>query len=245
MVFKPVDPFILHRRCRCSSTFTSSAPRCAARRSSGTACRRRISACGPRSCSAERALQRSEERQEAILRSLPVCFHSRSAEPPYGALYVSEAVERITGFPPRRFTEGPDFKLHHIHPDDFVKVVGGCRKRAHPRFTYPRVPLALRRRELPRFPRSGCARPADGGPAGGHSSGTLLDVTDQRTLEQQLVQAQQGDRRQLTGGIAHDFNNLLTVILGNLDLVERHIGSNERLKRQFASIGHAPSAATC
>jgi CheY-like chemotaxis protein len=28
---------------------------------------------------------------------------------------------------------------------------------------------------------------------------------------------------QLTGGIAHDFNNLLTVIVGNLDLLERHV----------------------
>ena len=28
---------------------------------------------------------------------------------------------------------------------------------------------------------------------------------------------------QLTGGIAHDFNNLLTVIIGNLDAMQRHL----------------------
>jgi len=44
---------------------------------------------------------------------------------------------------------------------------------------------------------------------------------------------------QLTGGIAHDFNNLLTVILGNLDLITRHLGNNERLQRQVAAIRHA------
>ncbi len=44
---------------------------------------------------------------------------------------------------------------------------------------------------------------------------------------------------QLTGGIAHDFNNLLTVVLGNLDLMERHAVGNERMQRQFAAMRHA------
>ena len=34
---------------------------------------------------------------------------------------------------------------------------------------------------------------------------------------------------QLTGGVAHDFNNLLAVILGNLELIEGHIGDNTRV----------------
>ena len=28
---------------------------------------------------------------------------------------------------------------------------------------------------------------------------------------------------QLTGGVAHDFNNLLTVIIGNLETLQRHL----------------------
>ena len=40
---------------------------------------------------------------------------------------------------------------------------------------------------------------------------------------------------QLTGGVAHDFNNLLTVIIGNLDALQRHLrepaADIERLKR--------------
>jgi signal transduction histidine kinase len=28
---------------------------------------------------------------------------------------------------------------------------------------------------------------------------------------------------QLTGGVAHDFNNLLTIIIGNLEALQRHL----------------------
>jgi PAS domain S-box-containing protein len=51
--------------------------------------------------------------------------------------------------------------------------------------------------------------------------GIFWDVTEQRTLEAQLRQAQKMDAvGQMAGGIAHDFNNLLTAVLGNLELAQ-------------------------
>lgn len=66
------------------------------------------------------------------------------------------------------------------------------------------------------------------------------DVTQEKSLEHQLQQAQRMEAiGQLTGGIAHDFNNLLTVITGNTDLLMDALDDNPRMQTLVKLISDA------
>ena len=73
------------------------------------------------------------------------------------------------------------------------------------------------------------------------------DVTEERHREEIVRQAHKMEAvGQLTGGIAHDFNNLLTIIIGNLDSLQRGLPeASPRARRQIehALIGANKAAA--
>lgn len=68
-------------------------------------------------------------------------------------------------------------------------------------------------------------------------AGTVLDITERRNIEAELLQAQKLESiGRLAGGVAHDFNNLLTVINGYGDLVLTALPEDSDLYRHVREI---------
>ncbi|MBN8611812.1 MAG: response regulator [Deltaproteobacteria bacterium] len=73
-------------------------------------------------------------------------------------------------------------------------------------------------------------------------SGTILDITERRALEEELTRAHRLESiGRLAGGLAHDFNNLLAAMLGSLELLEDVVPSHG--KEDLETVRHGAQRA--
>lgn len=143
----------------------------------------------------------------------------------------------------RSIETGVDYEIEyrHVWPDGAVHWVELRARLVHHRAGEPKlvgVALDFTERKmaednLRRLNETLEARVAERTAELEHAHATVLEEIAQRHRTEDLLrQAQKMEMiGQLTGGVAHDFNNLLMAVLGNLDLLRKHIAADPRASR--------------
>jgi len=175
---------------------------------------------------AENELRRSEELFRGMFEStsagvslIDASGRFVSCNPAFAAM-IGRSVEEVVRLTPSAIT----------HPDDLpgqLALMAEVQSGRRDRFTYSKRYLRPDGETIWAELSFAAIRTARGEYE--YGLGVAVNVTERRTLEDHLRQAQKMEALgQMAGGVAHDFNNLLTAVLGNLSLVRLPEGDPNR-----------------
>ncbi|HAT72100.1 MAG TPA: hybrid sensor histidine kinase/response regulator [Elusimicrobia bacterium] len=187
---------------------------------------------------AEEDLRAASQREDMVLRTLPMAFFY--AKPEKGGLtleWVSEGMAKVSGFTPGEYLAAPDLWFSRVHPEDKEKIRSeiGCL-----------APGRTINTEFRWMTKEGEYRwvLASATVMDGRALGLVLDISERKALELQYRQAQKMEAvGRLAGGIAHDFNNLLTAIEGYTGFLLKSLAPDDKRREDVVEIEKAAQSA--
>ncbi|WP_380871760.1 hypothetical protein ACFB49_27140 [Sphingomonas sp. DBB INV C78] len=188
---------------------------------------------------AERKLRLAEQRQAAIIECLPIILYLEDIGPSRAPTFVSGNFQALTGFTLEDVRASPTFWADRLHPEDREKVLAEIGSRQdRPSFAVEYRWKCASGQYRHFLDQAILLRDVHGEAM--EYAGTLLDISERKELEGELLHARKMDAiGKLTGGIAHDFNNLLASVLGGLSMIERRVELGDKERKLVEMTRHA------
>jgi PAS domain S-box-containing protein len=189
-----------------------------------------------------RELEATEQKLRGILDSIDDFVWSQRADT-REMIFVSPSFERVYGIPADALLRNTRVWLETVHPDDRERVESFVPRleatgRAAMEYRIVRPDGSVRWVH----DKAWAVRDASGRLE--RFDGIARDITDQKSLEEQLRQSQKLEAvGLLAGGIAHDFNNLLTAIGGYAELLAARLTADRENRASAEAISRAAERA--
>jgi PAS domain S-box-containing protein len=178
-------------------------------------------------------LSEAEERHRRLIERLPLVTYVRDlTHPDAPPSVVSPQVVDLLGYPTDKWVTEPDFATTIVHPEDRgVHAELNARSLLEDIVTGEYRMVGSDGSIVWILDHIVAVRNERGELVA--QQGFVIDLTERKELEEQLVRAQRIEALGLlAGGVAHDFNNLLTAISGYTQLAVDQIGKTDDMARQ-------------
>ena len=179
-------------------------------------------------------LQKSQEQYASLVNNIPGIAFRCKFDQEWTMLYMSVAVDHISGYPANDFLNNSVRSYESIIHQDDIKDIRQTIKKAIKSGTPWQVEYRIRHRDGTIRWVSEKAQGVTKNKAVSFIDGIIIDITEQKEIEDHLKQAQKMEAIGiLAGGVAHDFNNILSGIFGYAQLIDININNPEKIKKNL------------